>query len=35
MILIDTIIYRKKLKSEENSLQTQTVLNEELSEEEI
>ena len=35
MILIDTIIFRKKLKSEENSLQTQTVLNEELSEEEI
>ena len=35
MILIDTIIYRKKLKSEKNSLQTQTVLNEELSEEEI
>ena len=35
MILIDTIIYRKQLKSEENSLQTQTVLNKELSEEEI
>ena len=35
MILIDTIIYRKKLKSEENSLQTQTVLNKELAEEEI